>query len=89
MKLLKDYDCKIEQRRNKKGGITTYYICTYENCKKEFTRTWSILDHARMHVGIRPYSCKICGRSYTQKGNMLKHMKRHDEPPINTRRSYN
>mmetsp|Transcript_7990 Transcript_7990/g.7074 ORF Transcript_7990/g.7074 Transcript_7990/m.7074 type:complete len:103 (+) Transcript_7990:326-634(+) len=29
-KLLKDYNCRIEKRRNHKGGVTTVYICNYK-----------------------------------------------------------
>lgn len=58
MKLLQNYNCKIEKRKNGKGGVTTVYICKYNNCNKEFTRTWSIIDHVRMHEGVRPYKCK-------------------------------
>ena len=57
VKLLKDYNCKVEKRRNDKGGVTTVYICKYSGCNREFTRTWSILDHVRMHEGVRPYKC--------------------------------
>ena len=87
-KFLKNYQCKVEERRNSKGGLTTFYICKYQECNKEFTRTWSILDHVRMHEGVRPYVCKFCSRSYTQKGNMIKHMRRHTEPSVDTRRTY-
>jgi len=87
-KLLKDYNCRIEKRTNDKGGVTTVYICNYNGWDKEFTRTWSILDHVRMHEGVRPYVCKIWARTYTQKGNMLKHMKRHTEPNVESRRNY-
>ena len=87
-KFLKNYQCRIEERRNERGGITTYYICKYEGCSKEFTRTWSIIDHVRMHEGVRPYICKFCSKSYTQKGNMIKHMRRHTEPLVDSRRSY-
>ncbi|CAI2375523.1 unnamed protein product [Moneuplotes crassus] len=88
MKLLQDYNCSIQKRKNPKGGITTVYICNYGACNKEFTRSWSIIDHVRMHEGVRPYKCKFCDKSYTQKGNMLKHMKRHTDPSVNDRRSY-
>mmetsp|Transcript_18167 Transcript_18167/g.16071 ORF Transcript_18167/g.16071 Transcript_18167/m.16071 type:complete len:203 (+) Transcript_18167:38-646(+) len=88
MKLLKDYNCSVEKKRNTKGGITTVYTCQYNKCYKEFTRTWSILDHVRMHEGIRPYICNYCNRTYTQKGNMLKHMKRHTQPSVEGRRNY-
>ena len=88
MQLLKDYNCKVEKRSNEKGGITTVYTWQYNGWNKEFTRTWSILDHVRMHVGVRPYVCPFWSRSYTQKGNMLKHMKRHTEPAVDCRRTY-
>ena len=48
-----------------KSKIT--YICKYNDCNKEFDKTWNMLDHVRMHEGIRPYSCKICKNSFTQK----------------------
>ena len=88
MQLLKDYNCKVEKRKNNRGGITTVYTCNYKGCNKEFTRTWSILDHVRMHEGVRPYVWKFCSRTYTQKGNMIKHMRRHTEPDVDSRRSY-
>ena len=88
MQVLRNYKCTVEQRKNSRGGITTVYTCKYDGCNKEFTRTWSILDHVRMHEGIRPYTCPYCSRSYTQKGNMIKHMRRHTEPDIDNRRLY-
>ena len=32
------------------------YICRYKDCNKEFTKTWNLLDHVRMHEGIKPYT---------------------------------
>lgn len=49
------------------------YICTHDGCGKEFSKTWNLLDHARMHEGIKPYSCDLCDKSFTQKGNLRKH----------------
>ena len=88
VQLLKNYQWEVEKRKNENGGITTVYICKYEGCDKEFTRTWSILDHVRMHEGVRPYVCKYCSRTYTQKGNMIKHMRRHTQPNVDSRRAY-
>mmetsp|Transcript_12174 Transcript_12174/g.12186 ORF Transcript_12174/g.12186 Transcript_12174/m.12186 type:complete len:115 (-) Transcript_12174:210-554(-) len=85
---LKKFKCSFEKRKNEKGGITTVYICKHHNCNKEFSRTWSILDHCRMHEGVKPYNCKVCGRAYTQKGNMIKHMKRHSQPAVEQRKNF-
>ena len=52
-------------------GIT--YICRYEGWDKEFTKTWNLLDHVRMHEGIKPFVCELCGKTFTQKGNLKKH----------------
>ncbi|CAI2377999.1 unnamed protein product [Moneuplotes crassus] len=47
--------------------------CRFGSCDKLFTRTPSFVNHARMHLGIRPYQCDVCNASFTQKGNMLMH----------------
>lgn len=49
------------------------YICRYEGCDKTFTKTWNLLDHVRMHEGIKPYKWKLCSKEFTQKGNLKKH----------------
>ena len=88
IKYLEKYRWETTKRVNSNGGCTTVFIWKYDNCNKEFTRSWSILDHVRMHEGIRPYECKYCPRAYTQKGNMIKHMKRHTDPDMFNRRHY-
>ena len=49
------------------------YICRYDGWDKEFTKTWNMLDHVRMHEGIKPHTCQIWGDAFTQKGNLKKH----------------
>lgn len=52
-------------------------VCDYDGCSKEFSKSWNFLDHARMHLGLRPYECGIWGLAFTQKGNMVKHEQQH------------
>lgn len=50
--------------------------------------TWNMLDHARMHKGVKPYKCPHCSKTFTQKGNMRKHSKLHLTPHVDARRKY-
>lgn len=80
------YSTRIEFDED--GNRHTIYCCRFENCSKEFTRTNNILDHLRMHAGIRPFKWGSCSRSFTQKWNLNKHMKTHLVPEMNMRKRY-
>ncbi|CAI2369591.1 unnamed protein product [Moneuplotes crassus] len=53
--------------------------CKYPGCEKHFIKAWNFLDHARMHLGEKPFCCEICESKFTQKGNLKKHMKKHQK----------
>lgn len=59
------------------GKYRTLYVWKYPGCDKDYTKIWNLLDHVRMHEGIRPYKCDTCGKTFTQKGNLKKHSKQH------------
>lgn len=89
LELLKDFEYITEERTNEADGKpSTVYICRYNNCNKEFTRTWNILDHARMHKGVKPFHCNFCNKGFTQKGNLKKHVKTHLVPDVEGRKRY-
>ena len=54
---LRDFEHEIKQRETpitKKKAFV--FICKFEGkCNKEFERSWNLLDHCRMHKGIKPY----------------------------------
>lgn len=89
LELLKDYEYTTEEKVPAgEDKPVTVYICKYKNCNKEFTRTWNILDHARMHKGVKPYQCNYCMKTFTQKGNLRKHLKTHVMPSLDQRKRY-
>ena len=64
---------KVKQWDDSLGRFKISYICRYEGWDKEFTKTWNLLDHVRMHEGIKPFACTLWGKTFTQKGNLKKH----------------
>ena len=59
-KLLQPFKHSIKKvPTSKEGKFKTIYVCEYEGCGKDYTKIWNLLDHVRMHEGIKPYECKI------------------------------
>jgi len=75
---LKDYNYEYTPTiNNSTGRGQAIFKCTETGCEKIFTRAWNMLNHARLHKGIKPYDCRICHRNFTQKGNLKKHLRTH------------
>ena len=51
--------------------------CRYPGWEKIFIKAWNFLDHARMHLGEKPFQCSQWDSKFTQKGNLKKHLKKH------------
>lgn len=39
-------------------------------------------------IGIKPNMCKYCGKGFTQKSNLTKHLKVHIKPELTERKRY-
>ncbi|CAI2373156.1 unnamed protein product [Moneuplotes crassus] len=77
--VLKDFEYTISYKPSKGPRRRKRIIkCGYGDCGKKFTRTWNFIDHARMHLGVKPFSCSLCSASFTQKGNLKTHMAMHE-----------
>jgi uncharacterized Zn-finger protein len=87
--ILQNYEYEAVEKKNPiTGHPYTVFRCIYKNCLKEMETTWNMLDHARMHKGVKPYACPYCSKRFTQKGNMRKHAKLHLTPHVDARRKY-
>ena len=88
MKYLKDFRYETRVDYNEFGKHCTVYIWKEGDWNKEFYRTNNLLDHVRMHAGIRPYTWQYWQKEFTQKSNMKKHMKMHLMPNLEQRKRY-
>ena len=52
-------------------------VCKVPGWGKVFEKKWNFKDHIRMHMGDKPYKCTMCDKSFTQKGNLIKHNRQH------------
>mmetsp|Transcript_33886 Transcript_33886/g.33415 ORF Transcript_33886/g.33415 Transcript_33886/m.33415 type:complete len:222 (-) Transcript_33886:74-739(-) len=88
--LLKGYQYQtLSHFDDKKQRSMPLYKCGVPGCGKILQKLWNLLDHVRMHAGVKPYICKWCGNRFTQKGNLKKHVKQHIRPNVDDRRRYN
>lgn len=49
--------------------------CSFEGCEKSFPCQAKLQDHINVHLGIRPFGCEICQKSFYSK----KYLRAHEE----------
>ena len=53
------------------------FLCTREECGKAFTTKTTLIQHERVHTGVKPYSCDECGQSFAQRNSLNVHNTAH------------
>ncbi len=62
-----------------KGGkrMRKIHRCPYSECDKEYDGSTNLKIHIRsVHTKERPFTCSICQKAFSARGNQVKHEKR-------------
>lgn len=72
-----NYEIKFEYNAESKRS-RRIMVCKYNNCNKEFIKTWNIVDHFRFHTNKDSFTCPICKRNdFKEEGEFYEHKLKH------------
>ena len=55
----------------------TKETCFCNKCGKMFQKEAALITHMRVHMGLDPFPCTLCDKSFTHSSNLKRHMKSH------------
>ena len=72
--IVKEFDRCIKKQKNKQPRGR--HECM--ECGKKFYKAACYEAHMKIHAGIKPYECEICGQRFTTTVNLNLHKRKHD-----------
>ena len=69
--LKKVYPKKSSTLPNRKKGKKKSYVC--DICHKSLPHLPSLVYHGYIHSGLKPFSCPVCDRTFSDPSNLIKH----------------
>ena len=74
----------IKVRNRDTMRVKLYFKCRHSGCGSIFKKSCNLRDHFRKHTGQRPFTCPKCKKTFTQSGNLGRHLKNvHSVPKEN------
>lgn len=65
------------------NGLSKEKKFNFQVCGKLWARKSDLIEHMRVHTGLKPYSCNICPQKFTQASSLKRHQIVHmDIKPI-------
>ena len=71
----RDWHTTIKVRNPNTQRTKLYFKCMVDDCGSIFKKSCNLRDHFRKHTGARPFSCHFCQKTFTQSGNLGRHLK--------------
>lgn len=65
----------IKVRNPETMRVKLYFKCRHSHCGSIFKKSCNLRDHFRKHTGQRPFTCPKCMKTFTQSGNLGRHLK--------------